>query len=960
MRRIVLTLVVGIFSCLTSFAIELDTTLTNYYVKLGAAGKGTSWDDALGEENFNYLLKHTKNGTTFHLAAGVYVGSYSATSAVTIIGGYSESPEKDETCNPLVNKTVFSTDVKGDNVDGDFTDTYRSDDYSTTLEIRLQSGSGDKVRVIGCGFEGGRHGRYGPGGAVCQIVGSSADFEKCYFSQCAQAFSLDRGSVSFSDCVFENNDNLNRWIMGNVCMTGCTFNNNDLVSINPAKSVYLNTFDEDLIRQVWVTNCTFKDNVSIIISGKPYSYCYYYNNTIVSKTGKMSVNSDDTYLTFIGNIVSVNHLTFKDAEESHFTSRYNAFEILDGDVTVPTTDKDILVNDNLKCLSDDLSNEGSFTSYLALSDNKLSDGKSLTYPLSESVVEGDQRYVKRNDPLCMGAYEYKGSGRVAAHRYEGVDTITVAEKYGPTGSYYSIGFHSDVKELVKSKDGKDSLIVHHQLFVKPDPAQKTFYVKKNGTGAGTSWDEAMGDTAFAIALFYAKDDVTFRIAEGVYHPILTDAGGFSSDYLYGSPIFYTTSNLIMEGGYSDKSTSKSEVRDPSKYSTVFSGDMNDDDMLSSSNMEDNLEICFEYEPKLSGSLSFDGIVFHGSKSSRANYGVFTSNNYSLTINQRNSISFTKCVFETGARSMLIQNLQSVMLKECFIRNYESLYSSIGLFLISSVSIENSTFVGCDLYFTVGKMKLTNSTVVNDSRFNSDQNNVSMSISGKESKTYDAVFTHNTLLGIVKFGSGNVSLTNNLFAYEITYDSYQSKPEIVLSNNVVKEDVMDSLAHNDIILKNDTNILVTEEDFLDILNNENGDFVVELGEKGFTPTVAVISDTLSDGRSILVPRTIEYDQRGIQRREHTSAGAFENLPVINNVDEHIDVPNLFTPDGNGLNDIFLKGEEVYIYDLHGRMICHSTDGWNGYYKGEIVDSGAYVYVLVTKSGAKQKGIVEIVK
>ncbi len=66
-----------------------------------------------------------------------------------------------------------------------------------------------------------------------------------------------------------------------------------------------------------------------------------------------------------------------------------------------------------------------------------------------------------------------------------------------------------------------------------------------------------------------------------------------------------------------------------------------------------------------------------------------------------------------------------------------------------------------------------------------------------------------------------------------------------------------------------------------------------------------------------------------------------------------IPNAFTPDGNGLNDIFLpkgdyiEGFEMYIFDRWGQSIFHSTDihnGWNGTVHGNFVQEDTYVYLI----------------
>jgi gliding motility-associated-like protein len=71
-----------------------------------------------------------------------------------------------------------------------------------------------------------------------------------------------------------------------------------------------------------------------------------------------------------------------------------------------------------------------------------------------------------------------------------------------------------------------------------------------------------------------------------------------------------------------------------------------------------------------------------------------------------------------------------------------------------------------------------------------------------------------------------------------------------------------------------------------------------------------------------------------------------------------VPNTFTPDGDGLNDIFMPyGEGVdltkysmQIFDRWGELIYQSPDatkGWNGTYKGKPAPLGTYIWKIDTK-------------
>jgi gliding motility-associated-like protein len=73
-----------------------------------------------------------------------------------------------------------------------------------------------------------------------------------------------------------------------------------------------------------------------------------------------------------------------------------------------------------------------------------------------------------------------------------------------------------------------------------------------------------------------------------------------------------------------------------------------------------------------------------------------------------------------------------------------------------------------------------------------------------------------------------------------------------------------------------------------------------------------------------------------------------------------VPNTFTPDGDGLNDIFLPiltagyrpgTYEFAIYNRWGERFFYTEDvdqGWDGTFKGNEVQVGTYTYTIKFKS------------
>ncbi|HEY5508253.1 MAG TPA: T9SS type B sorting domain-containing protein, partial [Paludibacter sp.] len=54
------------------------------------------------------------------------------------------------------------------------------------------------------------------------------------------------------------------------------------------------------------------------------------------------------------------------------------------------------------------------------------------------------------------------------------------------------------------------------------------------------------------------------------------------------------------------------------------------------------------------------------------------------------------------------------------------------------------------------------------------------------------------------------------------------------------------------------------------------------------------------------------------------------------------PNVFTPNGDGINDLLMEGMELLIYDRNGILLYSGNAGWDGKYKGKDMDSDTYYY------------------
>jgi gliding motility-associated-like protein len=55
-----------------------------------------------------------------------------------------------------------------------------------------------------------------------------------------------------------------------------------------------------------------------------------------------------------------------------------------------------------------------------------------------------------------------------------------------------------------------------------------------------------------------------------------------------------------------------------------------------------------------------------------------------------------------------------------------------------------------------------------------------------------------------------------------------------------------------------------------------------------------------------------------------------------------IPKAFTPNGDGINDVFMSGYEVVIFDRAGMIIFKGDNGWDGTYKNKPVARTVYFY------------------
>jgi gliding motility-associated-like protein len=70
-----------------------------------------------------------------------------------------------------------------------------------------------------------------------------------------------------------------------------------------------------------------------------------------------------------------------------------------------------------------------------------------------------------------------------------------------------------------------------------------------------------------------------------------------------------------------------------------------------------------------------------------------------------------------------------------------------------------------------------------------------------------------------------------------------------------------------------------------------------------------------------------------------------------------VSKMFSPNGDGINDMFMKGYRIIVFDRLGRKLFSGEDGWDGTYNGRVAPEDVYYYILYykNKEGKEQRSI-----
>ncbi|MDR2362550.1 MAG: gliding motility-associated C-terminal domain-containing protein [Prevotellaceae bacterium] len=102
--------------------------------------------------------------------------------------------------------------------------------------------------------------------------------------------------------------------------------------------------------------------------------------------------------------------------------------------------------------------------------------------------------------------------------------------------------------------------------------------------------------------------------------------------------------------------------------------------------------------------------------------------------------------------------------------------------------------------------------------------------------------------------------------------------------------------------------------------------------------------MPDGILEGLPFQIEYNDVGyefrIQVTDQYGCSAFKQYKLRGG----FFIPEVFSPNSDGINDYFMKGLRVIIFDRLGRKLFEGNDGWDGTHNGHDVPEDTYYHIL----------------
>lgn len=250
-----------------------------WFIKPGATGKGTSWEDAtdLGE-----ALKACVTADKLYLAAGTYTptqyagGSSDAdktfllTQNVRIYGGYPANPKAGDAADPAVNKTILSGNESSTNHVFVIA-APKDDDYSIQINgITVRGGCNTSTKA-GTNKLNGEYFFTGYGAGV-YVLGSKVKFTNCFIKDNKSAkfacgmFSTNNSYVEMEHCeitdnMVESGNAAGIHNAGTMILRNCGIRRNGCTKSSLVGGFYNYDLDKKLnTAKAYLYSCEFENN----------------------------------------------------------------------------------------------------------------------------------------------------------------------------------------------------------------------------------------------------------------------------------------------------------------------------------------------------------------------------------------------------------------------------------------------------------------------------------------------------------------------------------------------------------------------------------------------------------------------------------------------------------------------------------------------------------------------------
>jgi len=259
--------------------------------------------------------------------------------------------------------------------------------------------------------------------------------------------------------------------------------------------------------------------------------------------------------------------------------------------------------------------------------------------------------------------------------------------------------------------------------------------------------------------------------------------------------------------------------------------------------------------------------------------------------------------------------------------------NVGSNEISSLDVSNNTLLKTFLCYNnnLFLLNLINNTVLKD--FNADDNQLcNLNIKNGNNNNIDDFSTvNNPNLSCIFVDNINYSLTN--------------WTNIDSASNFVTNDIECNTYGNFIPPIDTLNNFIGLSYTLPVLNN--GNYFTESGGNG---TTLFAGDVITNSQTIFI-----FSDTGC----YTNESSF-NVVITENT---YNIPKFFTPNNDGTHDAWQVLDNsntinfIHIYDRYGKLLkslLPNSEGWNGAFNNQLMESNDYWYAITLNSGEIIKG------